>query len=305
MPKFFDYNIPTIEQINSANGRRYSTPEGKFYPSVTSVLSVEENPHITAWRKRVGEAEADRISKQATTKGSKVHEACENYLQGKPTQWNLRESEAQEAFSVFIPVLDSVEEVHAMETRMWSDKLEVAGTVDLIARINGEMYVVDYKTSSRYKRKEDISDYFIQCAFYSLMFWERTGILISKIKILIDTREQMELRFQPVVGVEIVHQCLKTGDYSATFNIQGKEVESSTICERKGFSDLWNSYTGDNYNRERCKFLRCKELGKTFILAVEGTTSDILKGYTYTKGGVDYESKKDGISMSKNKYSGK
>jgi hypothetical protein len=199
MPKFFDYNIPVIEQINSANGRRYSTPEGKFYPSVTSVLSVEENPHITAWRKRVGEAEADRISKQATTKGSKVHEACENYLQGKPTQWNLRESEAQDAFSVFIPVLDSVEEVHAMETRMWSDKLEVAGTVDLIARINGQLTILDWKTSSRYKRKDDIPDYFKQMASYSVMFYERTGIAVPNMVIQMTVPEVGLLTFEEKV----------------------------------------------------------------------------------------------------------
>ncbi len=199
MPKFIDHNIPTIEQINSSSGRKYSTPEGKYYPSVTSVLSVEENPHLKAWRERVGEKEADRISKQATTKGSKVHEACENYLQCKVTEWSLRESEAKEAFSVFIPVLESVEEVHAMETRMWSDKLEVAGTVDLIARIGGELTIADWKTSSRYKRKEDIPDYFKQMASYSVMFYERTGIAIPNMVVLMTVPEIGLLTFKEKV----------------------------------------------------------------------------------------------------------
>jgi hypothetical protein len=199
MPKFFNYDIPVIEQINSATGRRYSTPEGKMYPSVTSVLSAEENPHLKAWRARVGEKEADRISKQATTKGSKVHEACEDYLQGKTTEWGLRESEAKEAFSVFIPVLESIDEVHAIETRMWSDKLEVAGTVDLIARIDGELTVADWKTSSRYKRKEDIPDYFKQMASYSVMFYERTGIAIPNMIVLMTVPEIGLLTFKEKV----------------------------------------------------------------------------------------------------------
>ena len=189
MPNFIHYDIPLIEQINSDTGRRYSTPEGKHYPSVTTVLSVEENPHLIAWRKRVGEEQANKISKIATTKGSKVHEACEDYLQGKETVWGLCESDACDAFQAFIPVLDSVTTVHAMETRMWSDKLEVAGTVDLIAEIDGEMTILDWKTSSRYKRHEDIPDYFMQMASYAVMFYERTGIVVPNIMVAMTVPE--------------------------------------------------------------------------------------------------------------------
>jgi ATP-dependent exoDNAse (exonuclease V) beta subunit len=178
MPTFIDHQIPLIEQINSETGRRYSTPEGKHYPSVTTVLSFQEKPELAAWRKRVGEETANRISRAATTKGSKVHEACENYLQGKETSWGIHEADAREAFQTFVPVLEKVNVVHAMETRMWSDKLEVAGTVDLIVEADGELAIWDWKTSSRYKRRDDIPDYFKQMATYSVMFYERTGIAI-------------------------------------------------------------------------------------------------------------------------------
>ena len=199
MKKFIHYDIPLIEQINSETGRRYSTPDGKHYPSVTTVLSVEENPHLIAWRKRGGEEQANKISKAATTKGSKVHEACENYLQGKETHWDLRESEAKEAFQVFIPVLEKISVVHAMETRMWSDKLEVAGTVDLIAEIDGELTILDWKTSSRYKSKEDIPDYFKQMASYSVMFYERTGIAVPNMVIQMTVPEIGLLTFKEKV----------------------------------------------------------------------------------------------------------
>lgn len=196
MPNFIHYDIPLIKQINSETGRRYSTPEGKHYPSVTTVLSVEENPHLVAWRKRVGEEQANKISKIATTKGSKVHEACEDYLQGKETVWGLRESDARDAFQAFIPVLDSVTTVHAMETRMWSDKLEVAGTVDLIAEIDGELTILDWKTASRYKRREDIPDYFKQMASYSVMFYERTGIAVPNMVVQMTVPEIGLLTFR-------------------------------------------------------------------------------------------------------------
>ena len=199
MPTFIEHNIPKINQINSETGRKYSTPEGKYYPSVTTVLSFQEKPELIAWRKRVGDAEANRISRIASTKGSKVHLACENYLQGKETEWGIAESDAREAFQAFIPVLENVTVVHAMETRMWSDKLEVAGTVDLIAEVDGELTVLDWKTSSRYKRKEDIPDYFKQMATYSVMFYERTGIAIPNMTIQMTVPEIGLLTFKEKV----------------------------------------------------------------------------------------------------------
>lgn len=199
MPIFLNYDIPKIEQINLETGRRYSTPDGKLYPSVTTVLGVVENPHLAAWRKRVGEKEADRISKIATAKGSKVHESCENYLQGIPIQWGLGDNDARDLFQAFIPVLDSVSVVHAMETRMWSDKLEVAGTVDLIAEIAGELTILDWKTSSRYKRREDIPDYFKQMASYSVMFYERTGVAVSNMVVQMTVPEIGLLTFKEKV----------------------------------------------------------------------------------------------------------
>ena len=199
MPTFIEHNIPKINQINSETGRKYSTPEGKYYPSVTTVLSFQEKPELIAWRKRVGDAEANRISRIASTKGSKVHLACENYLEGKETEWGIAESDAREAFQAFIPVLEKVTTVHAMETRMWSDKLEVAGTVDLIAEVDGELTILDWKTSSRYKRKEDIPDYFKQMATYSVMFYERTGIAIPNMTIQMTVPEIGLLTFKEKV----------------------------------------------------------------------------------------------------------
>jgi ATP-dependent exoDNAse (exonuclease V) beta subunit len=199
MKKFLHYDIPAIEQINESTGRRYSTPEGKLYPSVTSVLSVEDNPALEAWRQRVGEAAANKISRTATIRGSKVHEACENYLQGKTTEWGITESAAQELFQAFLPILDRVEVVHAMETRMWSDKLEVAGTVDLICEIDGRLTILDWKTSSRYKTKADIPNYFHQMASYAVMFYERTGVVVPNMTVAMTVPEIGLLTFEEPV----------------------------------------------------------------------------------------------------------
>ena len=84
-------------------------------------------------------------------------------------------------------------------------------------------------------------------------------------KLITDTREQLKLTFTPCIGVEYVVETLSVGDYSASYIINGKTIESSTIIERKSLGDLFSSYTS-GYDRERAKFLRCKELGKRFIL---------------------------------------
>lgn len=115
-------------------------------------------------------------------------------------------------------------------------------------------------------------------------------------KLISDTRETLPLHFQSVVGVEHVRGTLSFGDYTASYVIGGKEVTSSTVVERKAKGDLFSSYTS-GYERERAKIIRAKVDGKKFILAIEGTATDILSGHTYTKGGVDYESKKDGMTM--------
>jgi ERCC4-type nuclease len=115
-------------------------------------------------------------------------------------------------------------------------------------------------------------------------------------KLIIDSREQAPLTFSPCVGVEYEVSALGVGDYSASYTIEGKEGESHAVVERKSLGDLFSSYTS-GYERERAKFLRCKDLGKCFILAIEGTASDILRGHTYTKGGVEHRSKKDGMTM--------
>ena len=80
--------------------------------------------------------------------------------------------------------LDEIDNIHCLETPLYSDHLQVAGTVDCIAEYNGKMSVIDFKTSSRPKDRDDIHNYFMQCAAYSVAFEERTGIPVSRLVII-------------------------------------------------------------------------------------------------------------------------
>lgn len=106
--------------------------------------------------------------------------------------------------------------------------------------------------------------------------------------IIVDTREQNELAFPKTDGVETISQALPVGDYSA--------VGSKVVVERKSIADLFSSYTA-NYDAERAKITRARELGLKFILGIEASASEIRKGHTYWSGGEEHESKKSGISM--------
>lgn len=187
------------KRIDSPSGRKYQTPEGNSYPSVTSIISIMSEEFIRAWKESVGEATANEISRKAATRGTLIHENCENYLQGKPLTFGMFEQEERKMFENLMPVMESIEEVHAMESVLYSDTLKFAGTVDLIAKINGELCILDWKTSGRYKSSEDIPNYFTQAAAYAYAFWEMTGITVPNIVIAMTTEEFGLLLFKEPV----------------------------------------------------------------------------------------------------------
>lgn len=189
MRKFIHHEFPKLEQINSPNGRKYQTPEGKLYPSVTTVLSSQPNKHLIEWREKVGDETADKISKAAADRGTLIHEACEFFLLDKEFKFGMFDGVAKGMFKQMVPILSKFDDIHALETRMYSDKLRVAGTCDCIASIDGIPYIIDFKTSGRYKSREEIESYYMQGAAYSLMFWERAGILIPQMRIIITTQD--------------------------------------------------------------------------------------------------------------------
>lgn len=177
-------NSFNLERVDTDNGRFYKAPNGNLYSSVTTVLSKMNKGKIVEWRRRVGEEEANRISKHASSRGTRIHKLCEDYILGKP-QEKLNPFQ-KHLFEQIRPALDSsVNNVYCLENKLYSDKLRLAGTVDLISEYNGELTVIDFKTSSKLKREEYIQNYFFQTTCYSLMFQELTGLTAKQIAVII------------------------------------------------------------------------------------------------------------------------
>jgi genome maintenance exonuclease 1 len=192
--KEFEYELLEFAELQRIDGpiRLYETPEGKRYPSVTTVLGkMMDKSALETWRKRVGEEEASRVSARASTRGTNVHTMCENYVLGNDIDASMPHNMMM--FNQIKKVLDEkVDMVRATECTLFSDHLKLAGSCDLIANYDGRLSIIDYKTSAKRKRKDWIEGYFLQASLYSYMLWEMTDILVKDIVIIIGVDDSLE-----------------------------------------------------------------------------------------------------------------
>jgi len=176
-------------------GRVYVAPDGTNYPSVTTVLSILGEESIRAWRARVGEDEANKISHRASNRGTAVHNIIERYLLNEDTSDNL--PHIKQSLANLRPILDrSIGKIFGLEVALYSRHLGMAGRCDCIAEWNGVPSIIDFKTSRRVKKKENISNYFAQASAYAIMFEERTGLAIPNTVILMDVDDNAPLVFE-------------------------------------------------------------------------------------------------------------
>ena len=176
--------IPELSRQNIAGERYYVNGDGIGYPSMTTVLSIRGKEAIYAWRKRVGNEEANRITKRSTTRGTMFHGLLEQYFLNQITDVEAFQTNALAknpgVWFLFLTAIQELEKhigkIYCIEDYLYSDEYGVAGAVDMIAEWDGKISVVDFKTSNRELREEWIENYFIQGTGYAKMFTERTGI---------------------------------------------------------------------------------------------------------------------------------
>ena len=180
---FLDLNRRNIDE-----SRYYEVGDDVVYPSVTSVISFISRKKFADWRARVGEEAANKKTKHATTRGTKLHLVLEHYLQNndyKPLD-EYQPPLIQLMFSAAKSHLDArINNVYHQETSMYSPRLCLAGTVDLICEVDGELSIVDFKTSEKAKPEEWLEDYFVQLSAYWAMFSERTGVVPKKLVVFL------------------------------------------------------------------------------------------------------------------------
>ena len=190
-------NLPEIKATTTDGVRLYETPEGNYYPSITTVLSVRNKKGLHDWRKRVGDDVANYVARKAANRGTAVHHMCEDYLNN-----DFDEEKHKKKFLPYVlfnqlreSVLRKVNDIYSQEAGLYSDKYKVAGRVDCIAEYDGELSIIDFKTSSKERSDEWNESYYIQASAYAEMFEERTGIAINQVVILVVTEDGVVQEF--------------------------------------------------------------------------------------------------------------
>ena len=194
-----DIKIPDVEPVNNNGIRYYKVPDtDKYFPSVTSITSFKNAQFFKEWRTKIGEDEANRITARATQRGTTFHSIAEDYING---ELNLDKYLDNNPLSVRMfqsakSELNRIDNIHCLETFLYSHYLGLAGRVDCIAEFDGELAVIDFKTSTKSKQEDHIEHYFVQETAYAAMFLERAGIEVKKIVTLIATEEGSTQVFQ-------------------------------------------------------------------------------------------------------------
>ena len=185
MFKHVDLNLPSLEREHIDGVRYYSIPnedELVKLVSITSVTSHFNKEIFVNWRKKIGDEKANRITKAATVRGTDMHTLTENYLDNKELPKVPPISEF--LFKIAKPKLNLIDNIYALEGPLYSKQLGIAGTVDCIAEYDGELSIIDFKTSQKPKPREWIEHYFVQAMAYGCMLYEMKNIPVKKLVII-------------------------------------------------------------------------------------------------------------------------
>jgi genome maintenance exonuclease 1 len=180
-----DLTLPKLSRETIDGVRYYSVPDEDELlklVSITSVTSHFNKEIFVKWRKKVGNEEADRITKAATSRGTDMHTLTEHYLKNDdlPTVQPISDF----LFKIAKGELNKIDNIHSLEGSLYSKELGIAGTVDCIAEYNGELAIIDFKTSKKPKPRDWVEHYFVQCMAYGCMLYEITGISVKKLVII-------------------------------------------------------------------------------------------------------------------------
>lgn len=174
--------LPTAKGKRKGKYRFYDI-NGTNYPSVTSILGVRKKIELQQWRDKIGENVANWEMGRAARRGTATHNLIESYIKGE----TLTEKSVLPLglFKLMKPYIDLINNVHCLETVMYSDKYKLAGQVDCIAEYNGKLSVIDFKTANKERKEEWIDNYFLQCTAYALMYEELYKTPIDNIVVII------------------------------------------------------------------------------------------------------------------------
>ena len=202
-----------LQRVEADGKRFYLTPEGNRYPSVTTVTGHAKKEFFAEWRKNNPE-EAKRV----TVRGTRFHSLVEKYLNNEELDRKKINFADLFLFSQAEHEIDKLDNIHLLESTLWSDVLGLAGRVDCIAEFDGKLSVVDFKSASKEKQASDIKEYFMQATAYAIMYQERYGTPIENIVIIMSSEDGIVNVYQenPLKYVPYLYEAIKDYNNVAT-----------------------------------------------------------------------------------------
>lgn len=202
----WNFNLPALQTVEGEEGRTYLTPSGKRLPSVTTVTGFEGREGIEIWRRK-----NPREAQRTCDRGNKLHSMMESYLKNEEVE--LTENiEIDSLFSIMSNhVSNFIDNVYALETQIWSEKIGLAGRMDCLCDYDGKLSIVDFKGSTKEKTPSSIKNYFQQATAYALMVQEVTGKPVEQIVIVVATETGIlqEFRKKPIDYVDGLLKAIK------------------------------------------------------------------------------------------------
>lgn len=178
-----------LRVINSPKGRKYVTPNGDQYPSITTILGAGEKPWLNDWRASLGPIKADIEQKRCADRGSAVHDMVEKFILNKPNPTANHDIAHVREFNSLKLILKKITGIVAQEIALYSDTLKIAGRVDCVGYWNGKLAIIDFKTSNNNKDQKMIQDYWLQTTAYALMIQEMYDIVIDDLVIIMSVEK--------------------------------------------------------------------------------------------------------------------
>jgi genome maintenance exonuclease 1 len=191
--KELDNSVLPNTKGKRVDGFRFYDIDGKAYPSVTSVLSINKGPELEKWRQSVGEKVADWEMGRAARRGTATHTLIEEYMKGQTP--SIRGVTPLGLFRLIRPYLDRIDNIRCLETIMYSKELGIAGQTDCIAEYDGKLSVIDFKTANKQRQESWIENYFVQCTAYGEMYKELFKEEVEQVVVLIASEDGSAQQF--------------------------------------------------------------------------------------------------------------
>ena len=182
-------------------GSRHCMVNEENLPSVTAILkateSEEKKAKLAEWKQRVGYKQAEIISREATSRGSSMHDYLEKFLLGKLNMNLLGDNALEKMMADQIienGLRNKLNEIWGCEATLYYPG-KYAGAADCIGIYENKETIIDFKQSNKPKKEEWIYEYFLQLSAYSLAHDKVYGSNISQGVVLLCTKDNIFQRF--------------------------------------------------------------------------------------------------------------